>query len=174
MPPRIQRKGRGSGGADSNSIPSTPERGIEIPDRETSRERDEAEGRGEGGRGTKRKRGAQETNETNGQETTKLVTQSSVPKISTKLVLSQRAATSVQKEDLDEQTLSYEDIADFVSVSFGDQTDGLVDLSKINWEYSAERRGETPDSLSLSLSLSLDGSEQVVIFYLLKIQRLVF
>jgi hypothetical protein len=172
--PRIQRKGRGGTG-ESNSVPNTPEKGIEIPDRNREDEGgDHGQGGLQGNRGPRRKRGGEggeERNESKGQEKEKLITQSSIPKISTRLMFAQRGAIDVQKEDLDEQNLSYDDIADFVSVSFGDQTDGFIDHSKINWDYSAERRGTMVLLLSSRLTVS---TQQEATFYLSRIRKLAF
>lgn len=56
-------------------------------------------------------------------------------------MLKDRQNIEILKEDLDENRLTYEEIFEFVNVNFGDQTDGYIDPSKINWEYSADRRG---------------------------------
>ena len=95
------------------------------------------EGRGEGAGGGRRRRGKKNEDP---KEEQNLETRN---KISTKLFLHpSRPSPSLEKEDLDDQPLSYDEISEFVNVNFGDETDGYVDSSKIHWDYSSERRGE--------------------------------
>lgn len=65
----------------------------------------------------------------------------SPPKSGSRSGSSHSKTMNIFGEDVEEASINVTDISEIIDIRFGDPSDGQYDCSKINWEYTPDRRG---------------------------------